>query len=929
MSTTRRTRRVRQSDIATLAGVSQTTVSLVLNGSPAGVALPQETRQRVLDTAERLGYVADPAARRLAAGRSFLIGLHTFTATFPVDLRNSYYPFLVGVEEEAAAKGYDLLFTGLSGSDVPAGRESALSRLQLADGAILIGRHPPVGEVGRLLDDGFPLVYIGRRDEFADRLPYVGADYVRATADLVRYLYALGHRRILYVRELDEAVAAIDRERGFFAGLTAVGLPAGPDSVARTDGSDLTVDRLRGWLASGITAVVVDATDDLTAMRALEATTAAAGLRCPEDFSLALTSEQVFPEPHTQIPTGFAVPRREMGREAVRLLVRMLEGDTVTDEERHQLLRCPFIQGETSAPPSPKARTPRRPAPRSRGSSTPNPAGNATTRTGPQADQTLETCAPELHAEVLVVGGGLGGVAAAIAACQLGRQVVLTEETDWVGGQLTAQAVPPDEHPWIEQFGCTALYRQLRDGIRDYYRTWYPLTAAARSWRALTPGAGGVSQLCHQPRVALALPEGMHAPHLAAGRLTVLLEHRPVAVTVDRDHVRAVELASLRSGERLVVTAPYVLDATEHGDLLPLAKVEYVTGAESQDEHGEPHAPPIAAPLNLQGFTCCFVLEHRAGEDHTIDKPERYEFWRSYQPKFWPGPLLGFSAPDPRTLEPVDRRLDPNPDGDPLQVLADQRPHQGAHELWTFRRILARNVHVPGTFASDLTLVNWPMNDYWLGPLIEVDQETARRHLEDAKQLSLSLLYWLQTEGPRGDGGTGLPGLRLRPDVVGTEDGLAKAPYIRESRRIRAMTTVIELDVALATAGPKGRARYQDSIGLGSYRIDLHPSTGGDNYIDVGSVPFEIPLGTLLPVRVRNLLAAAKNTGTTHITNGCYRLHPVEWNVGEVAGRLAAYCLDRGVEPHQVRGNEQLLAEFHGTLDRAGVERHWPDVRGY
>jgi hypothetical protein len=221
------------------------------------------------------------------------------------------------------------------------------------------------------------------------------------------------------------------------------------------------------------------------------------------------------------------------------------------------------------------------------------------------------------------------------------------------------------------------------------------------------------------------------------------------------------------------------------------------------------------------------------------------------------------------------------------------------------------------------------MNDYWLGPLIEVDQETARRHLEDAKQLSLSLLYWLQTEGPRGDGGTGFPGLRLRPDVVGTQDGLAKAPYIRESRRIRAVTTVTEHDVALATAGPKGRARCHDSVGVGSYRIDLHPSTGGDNYIDVGSVPFEIPLGALLPVRVRNLLAAAKNIGTTHITNGCYRLHPVEWNVGEVAGRLAAYCLDRGVEPHQVRGNEQLLAEFHGTLDRAGVERHWPDVRGY
>ena len=98
------------------------------------------------------------------------------------------------------------------------------------------------------------------------------------------------------------------------------------------------------------------------------------------------------------------------------------------------------------------------------------------------------------------------------------------------------------------------------------------------------------------------------------------------------------------------------------------------------------------------------------------------------------------------------------------------------------------------------------------------------------------------------------------------------------------MTTVTEDDVALATAGPKVRTRCHDSVGVGSYRIDLHPSTGGDSYIDVGSVPFEIPLGALLPVRVRNLLPAAKNIGTTHITNGCHRLHPVEWSVGEVAG---------------------------------------------
>src|SRR5690606_20329906 len=81
-----------------------------------------------------------------------------------------------------------------------------------------------------------------------------------------------------------------------------------------------------------------------------------------------------------------------------------------------------------------------------------------------------------MRTQVLVVGGGVGGVAAALAAADAGLRVTLTEPTDWLGGVLTSQAVPPDEHVWIEQFGCTRSYRRLRDEIRHHYRRWYPLT---------------------------------------------------------------------------------------------------------------------------------------------------------------------------------------------------------------------------------------------------------------------------------------------------------------------------------------------------------------------------------------------------------------------------------------------------------------------
>lgn len=525
------------------------------------------------------------------------------------------------------------------------------------------------------------------------------------------------------------------------------------------------------------------------------------------------------------------------------------------------------------------------------------------------------------EADILIVGGGLGGVAAALAACRAGRTVVLTEETDWIGGQLTAQAVPPDEHPWVEQFGATASYRALREGIRTYYRQWYPMRSEALALTDLNPGAGRVSKLCAEPRAALAVLEGMIAPYRSAGLLTLLTEIRPTAAKTEGDFVRSVTFDN-----GTTIGARYVIDATETGDLLELAGVENALGAEARDEFDEPHAPETADPDNQQGITVCFALSHHEGEDHTIERPADYDFWRAYRPDFWPGPLLGFQAPDPRSLESVPRTLVPNPELDPLDVAADQSADAGDKELWGFRRILARKMHRDGAFDSDITLVNWPLNDYWLKPYVGDRRAEA---LYEARQLSLSLLYWLQTEAPREDGGKGFPGLRIRPDVTGTADGLAKSAYVRESRRIKAVTTITEHDVAIDVVGPRGGTRYRDSVGVGGYRIDLHPSTGGDNYIDIGSVPFEIPLGALVPRRVRNLLPASKNIGTTHITNGCYRLHPVEWNIGEVAGALAAHCLAEGVEPHRVQAEDKRFAQFADLLDRAGVQRHWPDVRGY
>jgi hypothetical protein len=208
-----------------------------------------------------------------------------------------------------------------------------------------------------------------------------------------------------------------------------------------------------------------------------------------------------------------------------------------------------------------------------------------------------------------------------------------------------------------------------------------------------------------------------------------------------------------------------------------------------------------------------------------------------------------------------------------------------------------------------------------------VPDSVASEHFEAAKQLTLSMLYWLQTEAPRHDEGVGYPELRLRPDLTGTPDGLAKAPYIRESRRIRAAFTVCEQHVSAdSNPGLTVAPGFVDSVGIGAYRIDLHPSTNGRGTIDLSSLPFQIPLGCLVPVRVQNLVPACKNIGVTHITNGCYRLHPVEWNIGEAAAALASVCLRNNVAPQAVYREQSLTWDVQIALSKLGVMITWGDV---
>jgi len=523
--------------------------------------------------------------------------------------------------------------------------------------------------------------------------------------------------------------------------------------------------------------------------------------------------------------------------------------------------------------------------------------------------------APVVECDVLVVGGGTGGVAAALAAARRGERVHLLEETDWLGGQLTAQGVSAlDEHEHIEAFGGTASYYALREAIRDRYRA--DAGEAGRA-AAFNPGNCWVSRLAFEAPVAEAVITELLRPHVAAGRLVVHRRTRVVAATVADDRITeivAVGLAPAAAGVATRFRPSLVIDATELGELLPLVDAEHVVGAETIARTGEPHAQPEEPKAHcVQSFTYTFALERRRpGEDHTIPRPARYEHFRASQP---------YSL----TIEVHGGEIYGEESGWLAYRVLERMPGTKG-SLWEYRRLVDAaqfGGRGRGHFAADRALINWPGNDYRDARITEGTAAEVATALQDAKRASLGFLYWLQTEAPAEGDRRGAPELRLAPELLGTPDGLSKYPYIREARRIRAVRTVVEQDVSAAHQPGARAAHFQDSVGVGWYPIDIHRAGPDDVGISTRTRPFQIPAGALVPIRIRNLIAAAKNIGTTHITNGCYRLHPVEWNIGEAAGVLAAFSRSAGRTPRAVVSDAGLLDQFQRGLLAEGVPLVW------
>lgn len=505
--------------------------------------------------------------------------------------------------------------------------------------------------------------------------------------------------------------------------------------------------------------------------------------------------------------------------------------------------------------------------------------------------------------DICVIGASLGGVAAAWAAAEAWESVALISEFPWIGGQVSYQGVSClDENQWIERrTGATRRYYGFCDAIRSHYAKLYGVPA-----EKLNPGNCWASSLGFEPGVADQILRKFFSSFVLFGKLTIF--EQSVAVEAgrfsrDKGRIEFIDVRDLNSNEITRIKAKIFLDATDLGDVLKIANVPYQVGAESKSETGEPRAQESVNIDHVQPFCFPFVAEYCPGESRVIPKPPHYEEFADK------------GVYDLRYPYPDERREIP------YAIFKKKSGLPGS--FWEYRSIFDGK-QFGG--RNDISLINWSSNDFRRGSIIDQPAETIKERLQSAKYQSLGFLYWLQTECPRDDGsGFGYPEFKLRPDLLGTNDGLSMSPYIRESRRIvpRSGRPILEEDIS-AEFNKGARARlFGDSVGIGHYMIDLHTQENIP-YAFIPTKPFQISLGAFIPVGCDNLIPASKNIATTHLTNGAYRLHPIEWAIGEAAGMLAAFSLEKGILPYEAK-EMQYLRAFQEQLANAGIPIFWFD----
>jgi hypothetical protein len=556
--------------------------------------------------------------------------------------------------------------------------------------------------------------------------------------------------------------------------------------------------------------------------------------------------------------------------------------------------------------------------------------------------------------DVLVVGASTGGVAAAHEAASLGANVCLTEETDWLGGQFTSQGVPLDTGDHDYSLTMSAYL----DAVRASYHQSYPAWPAGRD----NPGECG-REVCFEPSVGESVLESsVLAPLVGSGKLRVFRQYRPISVTKSGSTVTGANFTTAQG--QVYAAAKITIDATEFGDLFPAnmdggpgANVAYRVGRDGphtyspaeRDAQYQWNAQRTPWPAGDNGDSECtqrltwvFDMQYLASDVNPGDSGVPASAPPGYDPAH-------YCSTWPTRCE-VDLEFDTSGQSDVAP------PNNERGSWWNWRRVKGGRRLVGDLSTAlaptdsgdpayqDITSVNYfgandfASNEAWCGPYgcdpAEQGYSIRQAILGYARNFSLGYFWYLRNDAKRPDGGVGYHNLRTRPSVQGG-DYVTKFPYVRESKRLVGLTTITEEDILLNTQGTVEHSRlgrrYDDTLGGGEYQIDVKgcaptdttpvgemtpPSFGGDN----GGRLAEIPLGALIPEAVDGLLAGGKNLSVSHIANGEYRIHPIEWNVGQAAGATAAMAVllvpNQIVQPRTIRTTPRYLRLLQQQLVR-------------
>ncbi|WP_413327096.1 FAD-dependent oxidoreductase [Synechococcus sp. MIT S9503] len=455
--------------------------------------------------------------------------------------------------------------------------------------------------------------------------------------------------------------------------------------------------------------------------------------------------------------------------------------------------------------------------------------------------------------DVLVWGGGTGGVAAAIQAARGGASTLLLTPGSWLGGMVSSAGVCcPDGNelsPW--QTGLWgAFLRELEQREPD---------GLDHNW---------VSCFGYRPSTAEAILQSWlnQESRLLWWPCTRLLD-----VVCEGALITALKIEV--GGEIRRVSCRIVIDGSDRGDLLPLANAPFRFGWEAREQWNEPSAP---------------TLDRLSTEDFFRTQPVQSPTWvvMGQLQSDW---LQQFAAPDAGATSPP---------------LSD--PFRNACEAFGLEKTITY-----GRLPSGLVMLNWPLhgNDWhhrleraFLGDPdqeAELFSEMQSHSLSFAAELSNASAGWLQL-------GEAFPDSASSP-----APWLASMPYWREGRRMIGRTTVIEQDLlpltqrSPITGPPVNDSGVMQSIAVGNYANDHH-YPGDDWPLAPKScrwggrwtgTPFCIPYGALLSATIDNLLSADKAFSTSHMANGATRLQPLIMNVGQAAGAASALALESMQQP--------------------------------